>query len=178
MANQDEPEKDKTTQTEPEKGEGGTQTEPNAAQGGEEKDDEGVKDTHGQPGINKERHDKEMAAKDAEIAELKKQIADAAKTEETAKALTEKIEAIEKSQADERVTFKLELAGCRNAKAAKALLGNYEGSVEKLKEAEPWLFSDGKEAKQTGSTGLKPGGSATGAPKTIKDALKQMGEAK
>lgn len=168
MANQDESKKDETTQAEPAEGEGGTQTEPNAAQSGEEKGDEGVKDTHGQPGINKERHDKEMAAKDAEIAELKKQIADAAKTEETAKALEEKIAAIEKSQADERVTYKLELAGCRNAKAAKALLDDYEGDVAKLKEAEPWLFSDGKE-KQTGTTGLKP----TGAPKGLDDAIDQ-----
>ena len=39
-------------------------------------------DSHGQPGINKERHDREIAEKDAKIAELEAQIGEMTKTEE------------------------------------------------------------------------------------------------
>lgn len=39
--------------------------------------DDGIKDSHGQPGINKERHDKEVADLKAEIAKLKSEAADA-----------------------------------------------------------------------------------------------------
>ena len=34
-----------------------------------------VTDSHGQPGINKERHDREIAEKDAKIAELEAKLA-------------------------------------------------------------------------------------------------------
>lgn len=154
------------TKTDPE--ENGTGTEP-AAGGGEGTEPKGepnagegqggegeVEDKHGQPGINREKYNRDIAAKDKEIAELKAQVAEAAKTEEGRKALEEKIAKLEADQKDERVTHKLELAGCRNAKAAKALLDDYEGDVDKLKEACPYLFSD----KQTGTTGLKPKGAA------------------
>ena len=116
-----------------------------------------VLDGRGQPGINAEKYRREMKAKDDEIAALKAQIAEAAKTEEGRKALEEKIAKLEADQRDERVAHKLELAGCLNAKAAKALLDDYDGDVAKLKAECPYLFSDGK---PTGSTGLKPEGDA------------------
>lgn len=151
-----------TEPTEPKQGEGtqgdqGAATEPAAdGQGGGEG---AVADKHGQPGINREKYQRDIAAKDKEIADLKAQVAEAAKTEEGRKALEEKIAKLEADQKDERVTHKLELAGCRNTKAAKALLDDYDGDVAKLKEDCPYLFSDGK-SKQTGSTGLKPDGDA------------------
>lgn len=80
---------------------------------GEGKDGGEIKDKHGQPGINKERHEKEMAEKDAKIAELEAKIAEAAKTEEGRKKLQEEIEKLKADQADERVKHKLEMAGCR-----------------------------------------------------------------
>lgn len=121
--------------------------------------DDGVKDSHGQPGINKERHDKEMAEKDAKIAELEAKIAEQAKTEEGRKELQKQIDELKASQADERVTHKLEMAGCKNVKAAKVLLDDdYDGDVSKLKEACPYLF-EGK--KESGSTGGKPAGAAS-----------------
>ena len=127
---------------------------------GEPKDGEGdLKDKHGQPGINKERHEKEMAAKDAEIAKLQEQLAEAAKTEEGRKELQKQIDEMKASQADERITHKLEMAGCKNTKAAKALLDDYDGDVSKLKEDCPYLF-EGK--KESGSTGGKPAGAASG----------------
>lgn len=149
-------------QTEPKQGDGtqgGTEGDPKPAAEGQGGGEGEVKDNHGQPGINREKYQRDIAAKDKEIADLKAQIAEAAKTEEGRKALEEKIAKLEADQKDERVTHKLELAECRNTKAAKALLDDYDGDVAKLKEDCPYLFSDGKN-KQTGSTGLKPDGDA------------------
>ena len=149
-------------QTEPKQGDGtqgGTEGDPKPAAEGQGGGEGEVKDNHGQPGINREKYQRDIAAKDKEIADLKAQIAEAAKTEEGRKALEEKIAKLEADQKDERVTHKLELAGCRNTKAAKALLDDYDGDVAKLKEDCPYLFPDGKN-KQTGSTGLKPDGDA------------------
>ena len=98
-------------------------------EGADEAANSDVKDKHGQPGINKERHEKEMAAKDAEIAKLKAEIAKAAETKEGREKLEKRIAELEAVQADERVNHKLEMAGCKNLKAAKALLEDYDGDV-------------------------------------------------
>lgn len=136
--------------------------------GDEPKGDEEVLDTHGQPGINKERHEKEMAAKDAEIAKLKAQIDEAAKTEEGRDELKKKVAALEETLADEKVTHGLELAGCKNVKAAKALLGDYGNDVSKLKADCPYLFKDEK----LGATGGKPqGGSSEAFDKKLEKAF-------
>lgn len=133
--------------------------------GADEAANSDVKDKHGQPGINKERHEKEMAAKDAEIANLQEQLAEAAKTEEGRKELQKQIDEMKASQADERITHKLEMAGCKNTKAAKALLDDYDGDITKLKEACPYLF---EEEKPKGKTGGKHIGSAG---KSIEDKI-------
>lgn len=120
--------------------------------------DGGVVDSHGQPGINKERHDREMAEKDAKIAELEAKLEEAAKTEEGRAELLTELADVKASLADEKVSHSLELAGCLNVKMAKAVLADeYGGDVAKLKEACPYLFQQ----KQEGSTGLPPAG-ATG----------------
>lgn len=70
-----------------------------------------------------------------------------------------------------RIDFKLQLAGVRNVKAARALLADHDNDVDKLKEAEPWLFEgDGKHAAKdgTGTTGLPNAGAATDEGKTLK----------
>lgn len=118
-----------------------------------------TKDSHGQPGINKERHDREMAEKDAKIAELEAKVAEAAKSEESRVELQKEIDALKAQSADDRVTHALELSGCVDVKAAKARLDDFGGEVEKLKESCPYLFT---QTKQTGSTGAKPAGAATG----------------
>ena len=142
------PEKDETTpqepETEPEEGAG---EEPAAGEG--QDGGEGVEDKHGQPGINREKYQRDIEAKDKQIAELQAQLDEKSKTEEGRAAL--------KAELDKLTDHRLELAGCLNAKAAKALLGDYDGDVAKLKEACPYLF--GVE-KKTGSTGLKPEGAA------------------
>lgn len=135
-----------------EKGEGeaAASTEP------EEKGEEGdVRDSHGQPGINKERHDREMAEKDARIKELEDALEEASKTAEGREELASKIEELKGELAGERVDHSLEMAGCLNAKAAKAVLADYDGDVEKLKDDCPYLFSAGR---KTGTTGARPEG--------------------
>lgn len=142
------------------------QEEPKSKEGeGKSGEGEGIKDKHGQPGINKERHEKEMAAKDAKIAELEAQVAKAAETKEGREKLEKQIADLKAEQADERVTHKLEMAGCKSAKAAKALLEDYDNDIPKLKEACPYLFED---EKPKGKTGGKPIGSAG---KSIEDKI-------
>ena len=47
----------------------------------------------------------------------------------------------------DRIDFQLQLAVVRNVKAARAILGDYDGDVDALKAAEPWLFADARTAK-------------------------------
>lgn len=147
----------------------GSEAESNSA---DKSADDDVKDKHGQPGINKERHEKEMAAKDAKIAELEAQVAEAAKTDESRKELQKQIDELKAAQADERITHKLELAGCKNAKAAKALLDDYDGDVAKLKAECPYLFEG---EKKSGSTGGKPSGAPSDKEKRLKEARQLAG---
>lgn len=142
---------------------------PDGADGGKSGPDEGVVDKHGQPGINWERHEKEIAAKDKEIADLKDQIAKALATEEGRKSLEEKIAKLEAAQAEERTAHKLEIAGCVDVKAAKARLDDFDGDVAALKAECPYLF---EEKRKPGTTELPPTGAAKGPAKTIREALR------
>ena len=122
--------------------------------------EEDLTDKHGQEAIAKGRYDRDMKAKDDEIAELRKQIAESAKTEEGRKALEGKIAALEGKQADMRTEYEIKLAGIRDdkaLKAAKSMIGDYDGDVSKLKADCPYLFA---EEKQKGKTGFKPEGPA------------------
>ena len=100
-----------------------------------------------------------LADRDKKIAELKRQVAEAAESKAAAKKLTAEIEKVRAEAADERVAYELRLAGVRNVKAAKALLGDHEGDIAKLREAEPWLFAK-HAAEPSGSTWLEPAGAA------------------
>lgn len=101
-----------------------------------------------------------LAERDAKIAELEKTIAEAAKTADAAERLRAEMDALREAGDAQRVEFELMLAGARNVTAARALLGEYDGDVEKLKASEPWLF-EGTPA-QSGATGLEPAGAAGG----------------
>lgn len=135
-------------------------------------EEEDVKDSHGHPGINREKYERDMKAKDDEIANLKAEIAKAAETKEGREALEKRIADLEASQADERVTHKLEMENCVNVKAAKALLDDYDGDVAKLKAECPYLFES---KKQSGSTGGKPAGATDDKEKRLADARKAAG---
>ena len=111
-------------------------------------------------GVDAKAYEKQLAERDSRIEELEAQIAEASKNAETADGLRAEIAALKQQGADERVVFSLILTGCRNVKAAKAVLGDHGGDVEALKEAEPWMFADTPQ-KQSGRTGLPNAGTAT-----------------
>lgn len=128
---------------------------PEAAEQGKPEASADVKDRFGQEGVNKERHDKEVADLNKKITDMTAKLDESAKTEKARDDLKAEIRKVRDEIDEERTSWKLEKAGCRNIKAAKALLEDHDGDVEKLKEAEPWLF---EEEKPKGATGLKPGG--------------------
>lgn len=99
-----------------------------------------------------------LDAQEARIRELEGQVAEAAKSKESADALAAEIERLRAEAADERLGYELRLAGARNLTAAKALLAERGGDVAELKGAEPWLFADA--APAAGTTGLEPAGTA------------------
>ena len=108
------------------------------------------------------RADYEAALKerDARIAELEGEIAEAAKTAEGAERLRAEMDELRRKGDEERVGFELQLAGARNVKAARALLPDHDNDVEKLKAAEPWLFSASPAPAPAGATGLPSAGAA------------------
>lgn len=138
----------------------GTEPQGGEGQGGNDGDGGGAGEG-GKPGatVNRHKYERDLAAKDKRIAELQAQIDEAAKTKEGRDDLQKKLDDMKAELDGEKVAHKLEVAGCVNAKAARALLDDYDGDVAKLKEECPYLF--GKE-KQTGSTGFKPNGAAGG----------------
>lgn len=145
-----------------------TDPKPDGADGGKGEPDDGVVDSHGQPGINKERHDKEVSDLKAEIAKLKSEAADASEAKAKREEYEKKIADLEAKMADTEVAHKLELAGCLSVKAAKALLGDFDGDVSKLKAECPYLF---QAEKKKGSTGLDPKGPSTGLDDKIDAAM-------
>ena len=100
-----------------------------------------------------------LADRDKKIAELEAQIADAAKTVESANALAKQIEELKAATDAERVGYELRLAGCRSVRAGRVLLADHKGDMAALKKAEPWLFGD---APGGGATGLEPAGASKG----------------
>ena len=119
-------------------------------------------------------YEKQIAERDEKIASLEAQVAEAAKNAETAEQLRGEIAELKAQGESDRIDFKLQLAGVRNVKAARALLADHGNDVDKLKEAEPWLFeATGKHAKGgnfggTGTTGLPNAGAASDEGKTLK----------
>lgn len=107
-----------------------------------------------------------LAERDARIAELEGEITEAAKTAEGAEKLRTEMDELRRRGDEERVGFELQLAGARNVKAARALLPDHDNDIEKLKAAEPWLFSAPAASAPTGATGL-PSAGAAGADESM-----------
>lgn len=114
--------------------------------------DVGVKDSHGQEGIAKGKYQRDIASKDAEIEALKKEL-EQVKGEAAGNAdANEEIKKLRAEIADEKLTNSLNAAGCVNAKAAKALLEDYDNDIDALAKDCPYLFKK----KVTGVTGGVP----------------------
>ena len=119
-------------------------------------------------GANATTYGAQLAERDKRIAEPEAQVADAAKTAEAAEALKRDIAELKAQGESERIDFKLQLAGVRNVKAARALLDDHAGDIDALKAAEPWLFQDAGQKQQSGKTGLPNAGAATDSGKQLK----------
>ena len=118
-------------------------------------------------GVEVSAYEAQIAERDERIKALEAQVADAAKTAETTEQLKSQIEELKAQGESDRIEFELKLAGCRNVKAARAVLDDHAGDVSALKEAEPWMFAD-VSSKQAGKTGLPNAGAAKDADRQMK----------
>jgi hypothetical protein len=118
----------------------------------------------GEGALAQARTDYEAALRerDERIAALEGEIAEAARTAESAERLRAEMDELRRKGDEERVGFELQIAGARNVKAARALLADHDNDIDKLRAAEPWLFGAGAAAPaQAGATGLPNAGAAT-----------------
>lgn len=119
--------------------------------------------------------EKTIAERDEKIAALEQQVADAAKNAEAAEALRGEIAELKARGEPDRIDFKLQLAGVRNIKAARAVVDDHGGDVDKLKEAGLWLFADAPAPQQGGKTGLPNAGTSSDEGKTMRRWRKLAG---
>ena len=128
-----------------------------------------------QPQVSGVDWEKAIAERDEKIAALEQQVADAAKNAEAAEALRGEIAELKVQGESDRIDFKLQLAGVRNIKAARAVLDDHGGDIDKLKAEEPWLFVDAPTPQQGGKTGLPNAGTSSDEGKTMKRWRKLAG---
>ena len=121
-----------------------------------------------QPQVSGKDWEKAVSERDERVAALGAQVAEVAKNEETAERLRGEIAELKAQGESDRIDFKLQLAGVRNVKAARAILDDHGGDVDALKEAEPWLLADALTKQPGGRTGLPNAGTSTDAYKTMK----------
>ncbi len=140
-----------------------TQEKPQTAQ-----DDRREQAQEEQPQVSGTDWEKAVAERDEKIAALEAQVAKAAKNAETAEQLRREIAELKAQGESDRIDFRLQLAGVRNVKAARAILADHGGDVDALKEAEPWLFVGTPAKQQGGKTGLPNAGAASDEGKTMK----------
>lgn len=128
-----------------------------------------------QPQVSGTDWEKAVAERDEKIAALEAQVAEVAKNAETAEQLRGEIAELKAQGESDRIDFRLQLAGVRNVKAARAILADHGGDVDALKEAEPWLFVGTPVKQPGGKTGLPNAGTSTDAGKTMRRWRKLAG---
>lgn len=129
-----------------------------------------------QPQMSGVDWEKAIAERNGRISKLEAQVAEAAKSAETADKLRSQIADLKAQGESDRIDFQPQLAGVRDVKAARAVLVDHGGDVDALKEAEPWLFADASDLKQQGGTiGLPNAGTSSDEGKTMKRWRKLAG---
>lgn len=91
-----------------------------------------------------------------DISKLENERDEARAEAEGFKGLKAEFEAYKAEQAKEKAEAALKAAGCIDTVAASARLGEFEGDVEKLKGAAPYLFASSDKSKSTGATRREP----------------------
>lgn len=81
--------------------------------------------------------EKAIAERDERVATLEQQVADATKNAKAAEVLRGEIAELKAQGESDRIDFKLQLAGVRSIKAARAVLDDNGGDIGKLKAEEP-----------------------------------------
>lgn len=106
---------------------------------------------------------------EAQIAELEEQVTQAAKSSEAEVALPAELAALKEQGESDRIDFSLWLAGCRNVKAARAVLADYGGDVDRMREDESWLFAKHAASEgPAGKIGLPNAGAASDGGRAVK----------
>lgn len=159
----------------------GTEEEPKkpAASADDAKPDDGatgateddIKDKHGHPGISEGKYARDIKERDEKIAELQSKLDEASKTEQGRAELQKQLDQYKAEAADKELSYKLELAGCIDVKAAKARLEDFGGDIDKLKSEASYLFKT--EAKK--ATGKKPEGATNDSSAKLNEARKAAG---
>lgn len=140
---------------------------------GEGAEPQDPKPAEGKNTPNVHKLERDVANRDKRIAELEAQLK--AKNDEGAgyesrlAELEKSFAASEEEAAKAKADAALTKAGCVDCELGRTALAAFDGDVEKLVEAKPFLF---KAQGQMG-TGGRQAGSADAAPKSIKEALRQ-----
>ena len=130
--------------------------------------------------VNRHQYERDIQRRDQEIAELRKQLEEGGKakksTDERLAELEQRMAERERELADERANSKLSAAGCIDLDLGRAALGRFDGDVARLKEAKPYLFSEGDRTQR--STGGRPAGQADPSAEQVERARKAAGTAR
>lgn len=134
------------------------ETENAAGEGAKSEEGASTETTHKGETVNRHKHEREVSKRDDRIKELEAENAKLKGQSEDVAALTKRLDDIEANAKTEKVEASLRSAGCHNVKAAMACLDDYDGDVQKLKEAAPYLFTSTDNSKSTGGNPKgKPG---------------------
>lgn len=113
--------------------------------------------------VNRHQYERDIANRDRTIGELRAEVERLKGEGGRAADAMRAVEELRAQLEDERTNSALAAAGCVNAKAAKALLGDYEGDVARLKEVCPYLFGGAVRTASTGGEPAWPGAGETRA---------------
>ena len=141
-------------------------------EGTQPQDPDGGKGKVDTPNVHKLERD--VANRDRRIAELEARLAE---SQRGGSDLEARIAALEKQAEDSaaeaasaRADAALTAAGCVDCELGRAALAAYDGDVDRLREAKPYLFG----GAQRMSTGGSRSGSAGGVARNIREGLQAI----
>ncbi|NGM17726.1 hypothetical protein GMI70_06940 [Eggerthellaceae bacterium zg-893] len=133
-------------------GEGAIEPEGKAGEGASEPGEGAGSEAQKGETVNRHKHERD-------VARLREQIDAKDKELEGYRGLKDEFEKWKAEQEAQKVDDALKSAGCHDVVAARARLGEFDGDVDRLKEAAPYLFASADKSKRTGGN---PKGQASG----------------